>query len=190
MKSETVILDACVLYPAPLRDLLMHLAVTGLFRAKWTEEIHDEWIRSILARRPDLTRAQLERTKLLMNEHALDCLVDGYQSLISTLELPDPSDRHVFAAAIHAGASLIVTYNLKDFPDPILKRYDLKPIHPDIFLSNLLEIDSSLVCSAIQRLRKGLKKPPIAAAELYLEILQQQKLPLFCSGLSKFLALI
>jgi predicted nucleic acid-binding protein len=112
----TVVFAACVLYPAPLRDLLMHLAVTDVVRARWTESIHDEWIRSVLADRPDLTREQLERTRSLMNTHVRDALVEGYESLIPGLTLPDPEDRHVLAAAIRAGASVIVTFNLRDFP--------------------------------------------------------------------------
>ena len=85
----TAILDACVLYPAPLRDLLMHLALTDLFRAKWTEAIHEEWIRSVLENRPDLTRGQLERTRQLMDAHVRDCIVTDYEDLIPALTLPD-----------------------------------------------------------------------------------------------------
>lgn len=66
--SYTVILDACALYPAPLRDFLMELAAGGLFRAKWTDQIHDEWIRNVLKNREDLTPEQLLRTKQLMNQ--------------------------------------------------------------------------------------------------------------------------
>ena len=58
----TALYDACVLYPAPIRDVLMHLALADLYRARWTNAIHDEWIRSVLKDRPDLTRAQLERS--------------------------------------------------------------------------------------------------------------------------------
>lgn len=61
MSNFTVLFDACVLYPAPIRDLLMHLALTGLFRAKWTEDIHREWMESLLLKRPDLSRERLER---------------------------------------------------------------------------------------------------------------------------------
>lgn len=61
MSNFVAVYDACVLYPAPLRDLLMHLAVSDLFRARWTTRIHDEWMRNLLANRTDLTRAQLER---------------------------------------------------------------------------------------------------------------------------------
>ena len=100
MPSFTALYDACVLYPAPLRDLLMHLAMTDLFRARWTDQIHDEWISNLSINRPDLKRRQLERTRRLMNAHVLDCLVTGYEGLIDKLKLPDPNDRHVLAAAI------------------------------------------------------------------------------------------
>src|SRR5690606_10197106 len=116
--------DACVLFPAPLRDLLMHVALTDLYRAKWTDAIHEEWIRSVLNARPDLSRPQLERTRQLMNVHVRDCLVTGYEALIDGVTLPDPKDRHVVAAAIGAGANVIVTFNLKDFPESALKPWN------------------------------------------------------------------
>jgi len=81
MANFTVVYDANVLYPAPLRDFLMRLALTDLFRARWTEDIHDEWIRNLLEVRTDLTREQLERTRELMNANVRDCLVEGYQNL-------------------------------------------------------------------------------------------------------------
>lgn len=126
MSNFTVLYDSCVLYPAPLRDLLMHLAVTNLYQAKWTDAIHDEWTRNVLKDRPDLRPEQLQRTRELMNAHVLDCLVTGYESLINGLSLPDQDDRHVLAAAIHAGADLIVTFNLKDFPDGSLKLHFMR----------------------------------------------------------------
>ncbi len=100
MSNLIAVFDACVLYPAPLRDLLMHLATTDLFRAKWTNEIHQEWIRNLLKNRKDLTLSQLERTRDLMNSHVLDCLVEDYSYLIPTIDLKDKDDRHVVAAAI------------------------------------------------------------------------------------------
>lgn len=121
MGNFTVLFDACVLYSAPLRDFLMHLAMTDLFRAKWTDEIHDEWIRNLLKNRPDLTQERLQRTRDLMNSSVRDCLVSGYVDLIPSLTLPDQDDRHVLAAAICGGADVIVTYNLSDFPStPLL----------------------------------------------------------------------
>ena len=112
----TVIFDACVLYPAPLRDILLRLATTGLFTAKWTDQIHDEWIRNAVKKRPEL-KDKLPRTRELMNRAVPDSLVTGYEFLIESLELPDSNDRHVLAAAIRSGAQAIVTFNLKDFPE-------------------------------------------------------------------------
>ena len=91
MGMLTVLYDACVLYPAPLRDFLMHLALTDLFAARWTDRIHEEWIRALLGKRPDLTREQLERTRELMNAHVRDCLVTEYETLIESLHLLDPA---------------------------------------------------------------------------------------------------
>jgi hypothetical protein len=99
----TALYDACVLYPAPLRDLLLQLALTDLFRAKWTEAIHDEWTRNLLANRPELKPELLARTRELMNAHVRDCLVEDYEPLVAGLTLPDPDDRHVLAAAILSG---------------------------------------------------------------------------------------
>jgi hypothetical protein len=88
-----------VLYSASLRDLLVQLALTDLFQARWTDEIHDEWVRNVLANRPDISPESLARCRL-MDLHVTDCLVTGYESLIPTLTLPDANDRHVLAAAI------------------------------------------------------------------------------------------
>src|SRR5690606_37512917 len=102
--------DANVLYPAPLRDLLVRIGMTGVVRVKWTDEILDEVFRNILANRPDLTMEKLARTRSLMNGAIRDVQVDGYQSLIDSLDLPDPDDRHVLAAAIQCGAQSIITH--------------------------------------------------------------------------------
>ena len=121
-----VVYDACVLHPAPLRDLLVRIANTGIVRARWSERILDECFRSILERRSDLDPAALDRTRRLMCEAVPDCLVTRFEHLEAGLDLPDLDDRHVLAAAIRAGAQAIVTTNLKDFPDHVLERYDIE----------------------------------------------------------------
>ena len=126
----TVLYDACVLYPAPVRDVLMHLALADIYHARWTNAIHDEWIRSVLKNRSDLTRAQLERTRDLMNAHARDALIHGFEDLIPSLSLPDPDDRHVLAAAIRGRADVIVTYNMKDFPAEATAPYGIEMLAP------------------------------------------------------------
>src|SRR5713101_6221354 len=140
MARPTVVLDACVLYPAPLRDLLLWLAVAGLYRPRWTEAIHEEWMENLLRERPDLARDRLERTRDLMNQAVADCLVSGYESLIASLSLPDPDDRHVLAAAIQAGAESIVTYNLGDFPAAALATHGVQAQHPDEFIAHFLDV--------------------------------------------------
>jgi hypothetical protein len=189
MASFTALYDACVLYPAPLRDLLMHLAMTDLFRARWTDQIHDEWIRNVLANRPDLRPEQLERTRQLMNAHILDCLVTGYEGLIDGLRLPDSNDRHVLAAAIRAGADVIVTYNLDDFPDKVLNLLGTEAQHPDVFVTHLLDLDAPAVCAAARRQRQSLKNPPKTVDE-FLDCLAQQQLPQTVAKLQEFAALL
>jgi hypothetical protein len=176
MATSTVILDACVLYPAPLRDLLLWLAVTGLCRPRWTEMIHQEWMESLLKERPDLARNRLERTRELMNQAVPDCLVAGHEGLIPGLSLPDPDDRHVLAAAIHGCAETIVTYNLTDFPATALTTHGIRAQHPDEFIAHLLDIDFVAVCTAVKKHRESLRNPPKTVEE-YLATLAQLSLP-------------
>jgi hypothetical protein len=103
----------------------MHLALTGLFRAKGSADVHEEWISAVSAERPDWTREKLARTRALMDLHAVDALVTGYADLIPALELPDPNDRHVLAAAIRGQANVIVTMNLRDFPAEVLRPFGI-----------------------------------------------------------------
>ncbi|GHU10539.1 PIN domain-containing protein [Betaproteobacteria bacterium] len=176
MRSKlTVIYDACVLYPAPLRDFLMRLALTDLYRTCWTNMIHDEWTRNVLKQRPDLKAEDLERTRSLMNAHARDSLITGFEHLIPSVELPDANDRHVVAAAIHGGASLIVTFNLRDFPPEQLKPHSLAAQHPDDFISGLFDLHATKVCEAASNHRRALKNPPKTADE-YLDTLLKQGL--------------
>ncbi len=189
MSNFTVLYDACVLYPAPLRDLLMHIAVTDLYRAKWTDAIHDEWTRNVLKNRPDLMPEQLQRTRDLMNSHAQDCLVTGYERLIDAITLPDPDDRHVLAAAIRAGADIIVTFNLNDFPEKYLMPYGIEAQHPDDFLTLQLDLAPNIVCAAAKRHRASLKNPPKDVDE-YLATLEAQGLAQTVSGLRRFAELI
>lgn len=189
MSNLTVLYDACVLYPAPLRDLLMHIAITELYRAKWTDSIHDEWIRNVLKNRPDLQPEQLQRTRELMNAHVTDCLVTGYETLIDSIVLDDPDDRHVLAAAIRAGADLIVTFNLKDFPETAVKPFGIEAWHPDDFLTFQLDLAPNIVCAAAKRHRASLKNPPMNV-DKYLSTLEAQGLVQTVSSLRKFAELI
>jgi len=187
--SYTVVLDACVLYPAPLRDLLIELAASGLYRAKWTDKIHDEWTRNVLKDRTDLKPEQLARTRALMDAAVLSAKVIGYEGLIPSIMLPDEGDRHVVAAAIRAGADAIITFNIRDLPYASLSAYDIDAQHPDDFLLHQFGLDEPLVVVAAQRCRARLKNPPVTAED-YLDTLERQSLPRTVAALRPYAAVL
>jgi hypothetical protein len=185
----TAVYDANILYPAPLRDLFIRIAQTGLVCARWTETIHDEWIRSVLKDNPNLSTDRLARTRSLMNAAVRDCLVTGYADLIDSMSLPDPDDRHVLAAAIRAGVEVIVTSNLKDFPAEALTQFDIEARHLDDFLVELMDPVPGAVCTAVKRQREGLLNPPKTAEEL-LATLESQGLTQTVARLRQFVDLL
>lgn len=178
-------LDACVLYPAPLRDLLLSLAAAGLYRAKWSQEIHDEWTRNLLENRPDLDPQRLRITCTRMNAAVPDSLVTGYEDLIGSLHLPDPDDRHVLAVAIRSDADAIVTFNQRDFDESELAKYDVYTEHPDEFVSNMIALYTPRVISVVREIRARLRNPAKSVDE-FLNTLHQQGLPQAVGRLSAF----
>lgn len=181
----TALLDANVLYPAPLRDLLLQLAVSDIFKAKWTAEIHREWMDALLRKEPQRDRAALERTRHLMDSKTRDTLVSGYEALIPSVELPDPNDRHVVAAAIVGRCDVIVTQNRRDFPEAVLTTYEIEIQHPDEFLCNLLIGEQSLFCEAVRKVRQRLKNPPYTVDQ-YFDTLTRNCLPETVAALRPF----
>ena len=160
------VLDACVLYPAPIRDLLLHLAALDLYTPKWTDRIQEEWTRSLLINRPDLSRQQLQRIPEAMNSSFPDSSVEQYESLIAAVALPDPDDRHIVAAAIRCHADVIVTANLKDFPKECLSQFDVEAQHPDYFISNLIDLNAGKALQAFENQVACLRNPPKTKAEV------------------------
>lgn len=170
-----VIYDACVLFPAPLRDLLIRVARTGAVRAHWSEQILDECFRAVLRERTDLAPNNLTRTRELMNRALPDANVSGYEQLIESFELPDPDDRHVLAAAVRIGAQAIVTFNLDDFPARLLEPLGVEAKHPDDFMMDTLDLAPAAVGAAVTQQAAALKNPTKTIPEL-LETLQRQGL--------------
>lgn len=171
----TAILDACVLYPAPVRDILLSLADQELYRPKWSALIQDEWIRNLLKNRDDLTEAQLVHTTDSMNEAFPDAEVQDFKHLIQSIELPDPNDRHVLAAACAGNADVIVTFNLKDFPEENVQKYNIEVLHPDQFITDLIHLDEENAFTAFRNQVERLKNPPKNAKDV-LEALEKNKL--------------
>lgn len=161
-----VVYDACVLYPSFLRDLLIRVAQAGMVQAKWTHQILDETFRSLLENRPDLDPKKIERTRQLMLGAIRDVLVLGHEPLIEALDLPDPDDRHVLAAAIKARAQIIVTFNLKHFPEDRLTPWEVEAQHPDQFVHDLIDLKKTTVFGAVQRIADSTKTPPLSVDEV------------------------
>ncbi len=177
-----VVCDANVFYSVVLTDVLLSLAVAGLFRPRWTEQIHDEWMRNLQHNRPELEWAKIQRRREFMDIAIEDCLITDYDELIPTLKLPDVNDRHVLAAALQAKASLILTFNLRDFPASILSAYHITAMHPDEFLTGLFEDQPEAVFEALEQMRERKTRPALSREELWQKI-ANQNLPQFMSRL-------
>jgi hypothetical protein len=175
LDPSVVIFDACVLYPFHLRNIVVQIAVDRLVDARWSDEIHDEWIRNLVADVPGIPIERLQITRKLMNDALPDATVTGYRAHLEAITLPDPDDPHVVAAAIAAGASVILTWNLRDFPTKELKKHGLVRQTPDVFLTDLYDKAPDLALASLANARRNLGKTRISAPE-FIHILQNQKL--------------
>ena len=157
--------DANVLYPSLLRNLLMRLGLAGACDLRWSDRVHEEWI-SNLVQKSGVNEAALRRTRAQMDAALPSARVTGFEALIDTLTLPDPDDRHVLAAAFHSGAGELLTFNLKDFPAPVLAGCGMVAAHPDPWLCRLCDQYPDIVRRAVQELLAALKNPPLSAEDL------------------------
>jgi predicted nucleic acid-binding protein len=163
--------DADVLYPNTLRDLLIRIAqLPNLVQAKWTDQILDEMTRALQKNRPDISDEKVSRLRELMNAAVRDCLVTGHEPLIPVLELPDPDDRHVLAAAIKINAQLIVTRNLRHFPASKLAPWGVKAKSPDDFVRDQIGIDRQAVWACIQQIVDSRTRHPVTADDVLGEL--------------------
>lgn len=165
----TVVYDANVLYPNTLWDLLIRIAQSGTVQAKWTNAILDEMLAALRRNRPDIPAERLERLRDLMNKAVRDCLVTGHEPLIEGLKLPDPDDRHVLAAAIKAGAQVIVTRNLKDFPESDLQPWDIEAKSPDAFVLDQVHLDIRAVAVSVRQIADSRTNPPEAIEDVLIQ---------------------
>lgn len=189
MNQFSALYDACVLFPANLRSLLMWLAVENVFRAKWSNDIHEEWMRNAVATYQGFTREKAEKVRDLMNKHVEECLVTDYQSLLSSLVLPDPDDRHVLAAAIVGRADVIVTFNLADFPASAIVPFGVEAQHPDDFVTHVFDLFPEAACHAVKCHRASMKKPSRTADE-YAAMVERAGLPKTTGEIRRFADII
>lgn len=160
----TCVLDTNVIYPLWIRDLLMWFAYYELYTPKWSNNIFDEWI-SVMKRK-GIPESEAIKRAGKMNIAFPDALVQNYESLIVSLNLPDLNDRHVLAAAIRTNAHLIITNNLKDFPGTILSNYGLKAKTPDDFFTDIIDLNHNLSVQAFTKLVLNKKNPPFNEYEV------------------------
>lgn len=184
----TAVLDANVLYPALLRDVLLSLADADLYSAKWSVHIREEWTRSLLRDRPGMGD-QIAAAAQAMEDAIPDCLVSGYEHLIEGLKLPDPDDRHVLAAAITGHADAIVTWNEKDFPREVLDPFGIEVQTPDEFVLNQLMLEKLAALAALKRMRERWARPQHDAIAL-VALLEKRGLPQTAAHLRDVVALI
>lgn len=185
ISTFTAFIDANVFYGARLRSLVLYVAQTKLFRARWSTDVHDEWVRNLIKNRPDLKPEDLLRTRSKMDAAIPDCLVEGYEPLIAGLALPDPDDRHILAAAIMTRANVIVTFNQSDFPPDTLERFRLHTKHPDDFLLEAFGLSPAQFVEAVRSDFEHYRAPPLVYGQ-YLESLSAAGVPELAKALEPF----
>jgi predicted nucleic acid-binding protein len=183
-----VVLDANVLYPFRVRDTLLRFAEAGLFRARWSSTILDEWTRNLLAKRPEL-ESSIKSQLAAMEKAFPEGCVDGAEALVAALTLPDPDDRHVLATAIRTGAEHIVTENLRDFPNEILAPFGISAVTADDFLTSTFELYPGDALSTLGIMRRDYRNPPFTSGEFIFE-LQRKGLPKLASMLKEHIDLL
>ena len=152
-----VVLDTCVLYPAHLRDTLLRLAERGLYQALWSADIIEELRRNLVEN--GFGGEAVDHLCAEMRGAFPDAEVSGYLSLLDSMTC-DPKDRHVLAAAVRSNAAAVVTFNLDDFPDSSVDRYEIDVIHPDRFLLDLLDLAPSIVIAELEQQAAAHRRDP------------------------------
>jgi predicted nucleic acid-binding protein len=164
----TAVLDANVIAGSLARNILLSLAEAGFYRPRWSSNILDEFERFFVRQYDDKETAARQRAN--MESAFPEALVEDFETLIEALELPDPDDRHVMACAIQTKAAVIVTDNLKDFPNDVLDQHDLKAVGLDDFIADTLDLAGAEAIAALRRMRDRFERPEINADELILRI--------------------
>jgi len=157
--AATAVLDACVLYPQSLRDLLLRLAGAGLYQVLWTDKILSEMSGAIPRNREDLDRDRMDRLVATMKDAFPEACVNGWESLESSM-LNHEKDRHVLAAAVRSRADVIVTFNIKDFDTKICEPYGVEVSTPDEFVCQLVDGDLNWAVVVVDSMVADTANPP------------------------------
>lgn len=178
------LLDANVLVPTALCDALLRLAEAGFYRPLWSDRILLEVEAAVLSFRPDLDPARVQRRTRLIAATFEDASVNSWEQVSAGLDLPDPDDRHVLAAAIAGGAQAIVTFNLTDFPPDRLRDRGIEARHPDDFLLDQLDLFPSRTLEVLVQQAADLAHPPSDLAGV-LNSLERCQVPNFVEAVRR-----
>jgi predicted nucleic acid-binding protein len=168
----TAFVDACVLASALRRNLLCSLAEAEFFRIRWSPEVLDETeeaIRRMVAAKDDPRPAErAQKARCQMETAFPDALVNDHNGLMGAWaeSLPDPNDAHVVAAALKTQAAVIVTDNLRHFPDPMLLPLNLFARSADDFIADTIDLDAGRAIAAVRQMRERFAKPALDATAL------------------------
>lgn len=154
----TAFIDACTLASVFKRNLLLSLAEAGFFRVRWSVAVLDETERAIermlTAKGREDAAARARRARESMSVAFEDaCVSDFGQLLPACAGLPDPKDAHVLAAALKTQAAMIVTENLKDFPESVLKPLNIEARSADVFIADTIALDAARAIVALRKYR-------------------------------------
>lgn len=159
-----VVLDTNVIYPVVIRDLLFWFAHYELYTPKWSNHIFEEW-KSVMVRK-GISEDVAEKRVQVANKAFPDALVYNYEGLLKNLKLPDPDDCHVLAAAIKINANVIVTNNIKDFPESYLETFGLKVKSADDFLTDIIDLNHEEALKAFKEMVLNKKNPELNEYEV------------------------
>lgn len=180
MSNFRAILDANVLYPAQLRDLIAEFAVHDFFRPLWSNEILRETQAALDKNLPSAGKKFPEVCSHL-NSAFPDAMVSDYEHLVGALKCRDPKDNHVLAAAIVGEAGALVTFNVSDFPEDLFEAHGIELRHTDDFLLDLVDLSPKQAVRAIGRLQASYSRPALRTTELSQYVHNQ------CPGFASFL---
>lgn len=175
--------DACALYGTRLTDVILRLADAGAFRVLWSDAVLEEVRRNVIA--SGVAEEAIDRRIAAMRDFFPDARVTGFESIVDSLAC-DPKDRHVLAAAVRAKADVLVTFNLRDFPEHALEPFDVEVVHPDEFLLDQLDLFPGLVIGVLRELAEDYDDPPQSVGDV-LESLRRAGVPRFAADARRYL---
>jgi len=160
----TCVLDTNVIMPIEIRDLLFWFAHDDLYTPKWSKHIFDEW--EDVMKRKNVSEDEIKKRIGWANQAFPEAMVENYEILIDSLILPDEKDRHVLAAAIKTNANIIVTNNLKDFPNQYLNTFGLSAKSADDFLTETIDLNPSVAVNSFRKLVMNRRNPDLDEYEV------------------------